>query len=231
MNVANFEQRRLFGAYQRSLRRDHSPINAHIERARGVAPAIKASLTIVAWFAIFAFSFQSSQAEFESKSLSFLTNPNAHTTSQSASSAPRPKESKTVPTGTDKQETTRHAEAGTILPATDAPSATKPSHAAQFTSRGYAFGHCTYYVAKRRPLPQNWGNARDWVRRAQAAGFTTGEYARPGAIGQTPYGPYGHVVYVEQVDGDRVYVSEMNYVGWNVKSYRWADESEFKYIY
>ena len=230
MNVASIEQRRLFGAHRRSLRRDHSQWTPHVERVRSVAPSIKASLTIVAWFAIFALCFQSSQAEFQDKSLSMLSNPNINSTSQSASSAPR-----TTPKATATSDNTvseaAPADSGAVLPATDAPSTSAASNAAQYTSSGYAFGHCTFYVAKRRPIPQNWGNARDWLRNAKAAGFTTGAHARPGAIGQTPAGYYGHVVYVEKVEGTQVYVSEMNYVGWNVKSYRWANENEFSYIY
>ncbi len=232
MNVASFEQRRLFGAHRRSLYRSASPWTPRVERARSVMPAFKASLTIIAWFAIVALCFNSGQKDFESRSLSFLTNPEVHTTSQSSKSKAASSQKITATTSTAATlASTAETAAGTVLPATDAPSSDGPSNAAQFTSSGYSYGHCTYYVAKRRPIPQNWGNARDWLRRSQGAGFMTGNHARPGAIGQTTAGPYGHVVYVEQVADGKVYVSEMNYVAWNVKSYRWADEADFSYIY
>jgi surface antigen len=66
----------------------------------------------------------------------------------------------------------------------------------------YARGQCTWYVAGRRQIPGNWG-------------------------------PYGHVALVEKIsaDGTQVYVSEMNYRGLGVKSYRWVSAKAFKYIY
>lgn len=231
MNVASFEQRRHFGAYRRSLHRSASPWTPRAERARGVLPAFKASLTIIAWFAIVALCFNSGQKDFEVRSLAFLTNPTTHTTSQTTKSKPIAPQKIAATSTAATLASTSEAAAGTVLPATDAPSGDGPSHAAQYTSSGYSYGHCTYYVAKRRPIPQNWGNARDWLRQSQAAGFMTGKHARPGAIGQTTAGPYGHVVYIEQVADGKVYVSEMNFVGWNVKSYRWADEADFSYIY
>ena len=129
-----------------------------------------------------------------------------------------------------KPQTTPNTNVAT-LPATDQPSEASPSQAEQYTASGYAYGQCTWYVSHRRPIPQNWGNARDWLARSKAAGFTTGPNARPGAIAQTTVGRYGHVAYVEKVENSQVYVSEMNYVGWNRISYRWAPEGSFSYIY
>lgn len=101
---------------------------------------------------------------------------------------------------------------------------------------GYAFGHCTYYVAGKRAVPSGWGNARTWYVNAQRAGYHVDTKPLPGAIAWTPLGYFGHVAYVEQVSGTQVLVSEMNYYGtrgggWNRISQRWVPVSEFKYIY
>lgn len=97
------------------------------------------------------------------------------------------------------------------------------------TGNGYSYGQCTWYVASRRAVPGNWGNAANWYYGAQSSGFATGITPQPGAIGVER--GINHVVYVEAVLGDTVTVSEMNFVGWNVKSFRTAPASAFLYIY
>ena len=91
---------------------------------------------------------------------------------------------------------------------------------------GYSWGNCTFYVASRIQVPGNLGNANTWDD-------YLGAHAEPlvGAIAQTDAGWAGHVAIVEGVDGGSVLVSEMNYVGFNTISQRWAPVSEFKYIY
>lgn len=101
-----------------------------------------------------------------------------------------------------------------------------------FSGNGYAYGYCTYYVASRRYVPSNWGNAYNWYYAARAAGYAVGSAPAVGAIAWTPSGYYGHVAYVESVSGGSVTVSEMNYGGgWNRISYRTTSASEFRYIY
>ena len=104
------------------------------------------------------------------------------------------------------------------------------------SGNGYSYGYCTYYVAGRRSIPSNWGNAGSWYYNAQLSGYGVGRTPRPGAVAWTSSGYYGHVSYVEQVAGDQVLVSEMNYAsspggGWNRVSYRWVPYSTFLYIY
>lgn len=92
----------------------------------------------------------------------------------------------------------------------------------------YTYLSCTWHVKQMRPdIPNNWGNATNWLYNAQAIGWPTGSEARVGAIGWT----YGHVVYILKAEGDRVYLSERNY-DWN-GSYRerWASASSMQYIY
>ncbi len=72
---------------------------------------------------------------------------------------------------------------------------------------GYAYPSCTGHVALKRYVPPGWGNATDWKWHAQAEGWTVSSVPVAGAIGWT----YGHVVYVEAVNGDSVTISENNY--------------------
>ncbi len=111
---------------------------------------------------------------------------------------------------------------------TSAPSLTHFS----YSGNGYAFGYCTYYVASRRNVPSNWGNANAWYYNAQASGFSVGYTPVPGAIAWTGAGYYGHVAYVEGVSGGMVTVSEMNYNGgWDRVSHRTVPAGTFRYIY
>lgn len=100
-------------------------------------------------------------------------------------------------------------------------------------TNSYARGQCTWYVAGRRQIPSNWGNAVSWYYHAVGSGWSVGTVPAVAAVAWTPAGYYGHVALVEQVssNGKQVYVSEMNYHGVGVKSFRWAPASSFKYIY
>lgn len=76
-------------------------------------------------------------------------------------------------------------------------------------------GYCTYYVAKRM-LVKFGGNAKNWLANAKAAGYKTGNAPIQGAAVVTTEHPvYWHVAYVEQVKGDSIIVSEMNYDAFN----------------
>jgi surface antigen len=84
-------------------------------------------------------------------------------------------------------------------------------------------GNCTWWAAYRRSdLPyqdQNWGDARDWTRRAYEEGFTVNDTPATGAVGGTPRSGYvrseweNHVAYVESFDGNKVYFSDMDWGG------------------
>jgi surface antigen len=84
----------------------------------------------------------------------------------------------------------------------------------------FAYGYCTWYVANRRYVP--WlGNAIEWWANARAYGYAEGQSPQVGAIMVTRESGYGHVAYVESVNGDGTWtVSEMNFVAWNVVSRR-----------
>lgn len=87
-------------------------------------------------------------------------------------------------------------------------------------------GQCTNFVSSKRSVGR-WGNASSWASMAKAEGWYVGAVPRVGAIGQRG----NHVVYVERVKGNQVYISERNY-DWQ-GSYReiWRPISYFTYIY
>jgi surface antigen len=94
----------------------------------------------------------------------------------------------------------------------------------------YYWGQCTWYVASKRQIPNNWGNAISWYYNAQRSGYATGSTPRVGAVG---WERRNHVVYVESVNSNgTVTISEMNWAGGpGVLHYRTEPASQFLYIY
>lgn len=74
-------------------------------------------------------------------------------------------------------------------------------------------GWCTWWAHEKRPDLQASGNARDYLRTARAAGMATGPVARSHAIGVDGESGWGHVFYVESVNGNMMTITEMNYAG------------------
>lgn len=98
----------------------------------------------------------------------------------------------------------------------------------------YEYGYCTWFVKNKRgaSLPNGLGNANTWYARAPSYGLSVGSIPKPGAVGTTTRGKYGHVVYVESVNANgSINISEMNYKAWGVATARTASASEFVYIY
>ena len=100
-------------------------------------------------------------------------------------------------------------------------------------ANGYSYGYCTWYVAAKRGVPSNWGNASSWYYNAQRSGFGVGGAPQAGAVAwEKGIWGAGHVAYVEGASGGMVTVSEMNYNGgWNRVSRRTVPASQFLYIY
>ena len=95
-------------------------------------------------------------------------------------------------------------------------------------SQKFPYGQCTYYVAQKRYVPWR-GNAKDWINNAEAMGYSVCRgnscEPQPGAIISLRGDSwlirlYGHVAYLEAVNGDWITFSEMNYAGWGVRSVR-----------
>lgn len=128
-----------------------------------------------------------------------------------------------------------------VLPANERPGYVSPTSsrynsgitissvgATVYGGNGYAYGYCTWYAFNRRaelgrPIGSNWGNAVTWAAYARAAGFRVDKSPEAGAVFQQGggYSGLGHVGVVERVNADgSIFVSEMNYAGWNVVSNR-----------
>lgn len=93
----------------------------------------------------------------------------------------------------------------------DRPELAKPSQSGGFSGsrglNGYDYPSCTGHVALKRYVPSGWGDASNWKYSALRAGWTVSNKPVAGAIGWT----YGHVVFVESVQGNKVTISENNY--------------------
>lgn len=106
-----------------------------------------------------------------------------------------------------------------------------------YGGNAYVRGYCTYYVASRVAVPNNWGNANRWASAARASGWTVSQTPVVGAIAQTTsMHPLGHVAYVEEVseDGTMIKYSDMNGIaGFGRVGYSdWVPASMYQaYIY
>lgn len=90
----------------------------------------------------------------------------------------------------------------------------------------YSPYECTGYVASKRPVGQ-WHDAVTWPVMAKAEGYYVGSVPKVGAIGQRG----NHVVFIEKLTDDQVYISERN---WDYNgSYRemWRPIDYYTYIY
>lgn len=92
----------------------------------------------------------------------------------------------------------------------------------------YDYHSCTWWVKYNRPnIPNNWGDATNWLANARAQGYATGSTPRAGAVGWK----YGHVVYVISVSGSSITIGDGNYDWHGSYRVRQANASEFTYIY
>lgn len=82
---------------------------------------------------------------------------------------------------------------------------------------GYGCRQCVSYTAwkvgqRTGNFPKYWGNANMWPSSARASGYQTGSTPRANSVGVISAGAYGHVVWVEAVNGDgTVDISQYNY--------------------
>jgi peptidoglycan hydrolase CwlO-like protein len=76
------------------------------------------------------------------------------------------------------------------------------------------------------------GNANRWLNNARSAGIPTGSTPKVGSVGVMLSGYYGHVVWVEQVSGSKVYVSQYNWDMAGHYSEMWIESAAIDgYIY
>ena len=97
---------------------------------------------------------------------------------------------------------------------------------------GYGCRQCVSYAAWRvgqhtGKFPYFWGNANQWPSSASAAGIQTGSTPRENSVGVISAGQYGHVVWVESVNGDgTIDVSQYNY--YNAGGSGWGHYSKMR---
>jgi surface antigen len=106
----------------------------------------------------------------------------------------------------------------------------------------YDWGNCTYWAALLRqqagdPIPNGWGNASQWAKNAEAAGYLVNHVPSVGSIMQiaTVDNGLGHVAYVEAVASDGSWtISEMNVKGFDIvdtRTYPPNTDSSFYFIH
>jgi surface antigen len=86
-----------------------------------------------------------------------------------------------------------------------------------------ATGHMPYWGGH--------GNANQWPASAQADGIPTGYTPKVGSVAISMAGYYGHAMWVEAVNGNQIYVSQMNYDLAGHYSEMWLNGSGLTYIY
>jgi len=97
---------------------------------------------------------------------------------------------------------------------------------------GYGCRQCVSYTAwkvgqRTGNFPRYWGNANMWPASARASGYTTGSTPRANSVGVISAGQYGHVVWIEAVNGDgTVDVSQYNY--FNAGGPGWGNYSKMR---
>ncbi|MFR2809639.1 MAG: CHAP domain-containing protein [Streptococcus thermophilus] len=166
-------------------------------------------------------------------------------TSEAASEAPESSEAPEQPAATSEAASEAPAEQPAAAPESSEAPAEQPaatSEAAPATSEApaeqlaatseaastpntYPVGQCTWGAKSLAPWAgNNWGNAKDWIASAQAAGHSVGTTPVAGAIAVWPNdgGGYGHVAYVTSASGaNSIQVMESNYAGnMSISNYR-----------
>lgn len=105
---------------------------------------------------------------------------------------------------------------------------------------GYGYRNCTDWVAYRvkvdgKHVPSGLGNAKLWDDRAPSYGLTVSSTPRVGAAAVSNSGYYGHVMYVESVNGDgSIVVSDYNRAGtgkYDMNQLSAATASNLRYVY
>jgi len=97
---------------------------------------------------------------------------------------------------------------------------------------------CVSYTAWKvhqsgRNMP-HWGgrgNANQWPNNARAAGIPVDGSPKVGDVAVSTAGYYGHVMYVEAVSGEKVYVSQYNYHVNGEYSEMWVSASGLQFIH
>ena len=212
---------------------DHVTASAEETLAKEETPATKTSAQAETTEAVAHPEAATSKAASEAPESSEAPSEQLAATSEAASAAPAASEAPASVAPVATSEAASAAPAASEAPASVAPVATSeaapatseaPAPAAEThkvsaasTPNTYPVGQCTWGAKSLAPWAgNNWGNAKDWIASAQAAGHSVGTTPVAGAIAVWPNdgGGYGHVAYVTSASGvNSIQVMESNYAG------------------
>ena len=203
--------------------------------AKSTAEAVAASTAAsVAQSQAIAESEAAAQAVASSEAAAFVAQSEAAATSEAVAEPSEATVSETAtasevaqePVSSETSETTQEPTVATSeAPASQAPAASEapapaaetPKVSAASTPNTYPVGQCTWGAKSLASWVGNyWGNAKNWIASAQAAGHSVGTTPVAGAIAVWPNdgGGYGHVAYVTSASGaNSIQVMESNYAG------------------
>ena len=208
--------------------------------AKSTAESVAASTAAsVAQSQAIAESEAAAQAVASSEAAAFVAQSEAAATSEATVSETATSEVAQEPVSSETSETTQApaapatseaqpesaAPAASEAPASQAPAASEapapaaetPKVSAASTPNTYPVGQCTWGAKSLASWVGNyWGNAKNWIASAQAAGHSVGTTPVAGAIAVWPNdgGGYGHVAYVTSASGSNsIQVMESNYAG------------------
>ena len=198
--------------------------------AKSTAEAVAASTAAsVAQSQAIAESEAAAQAVASSEAAAFVAQSEAAATSEATvSETATSSEAAQEPVSSETSETTQapaapatsEAQPESAAPAASeapAPAAETPKVSAASTPNTYPVGQCTWGAKSLASWVGNyWGNAKNWIASAQAAGHSVGTTPVAGAIAVWPNdgGGYGHVAYVTSASGaNSIQVMESNYAG------------------
>ena len=190
---------------------DHVTASAEETLAKEEAPATKTSAQAETTEVVAHPEAATSKAASEAPESSEAPSEQLAATSEAASAAPAASE---APASVAPVATSEAAPATSEAPA---PAAETHKVSAASTPNTYPVGQCTWGAKSLAPWAgNNWGNAKDWIASAQAAGHSVGTTPVAGAIAVWPNdgGGYGHVAYVTSASGvNSIQVMESNYAG------------------
>ena len=190
---------------------DHVTSSAEETLAKEEAPATKTSAQAETTEVVAHPEAATSKAASEAPESSEAPSEQLAATSEAASAAPAASE---APASVAPVATSEAAPAASEAPA---PAAETHKVSAASTPNTYPVGQCTWGAKSLAPWAgNNWGNAKDWIASAQAAGHSVGTTPVAGAIAVWPNdgGGYGHVAYVTSASGvNSIQVMESNYAG------------------
>jgi surface antigen len=93
---------------------------------------------------------------------------------------------------------------------------------------GYCTRQCVSFAAwaveaSGRNAPRFYGNAKQWVNAAYNHGIEVSRIPQVGDVAVSTSGTWGHAMYVERVEGTRIYVSQYNAGLDGEFSYQWRN--------